>query len=86
MDYSLFKQRFDRWCQRLSLLITFGETFIALLSTWVIAYMNPSKSVLVTINNMNEAVPELIMWIIITPICIYGFYLNLKNLKGCKII
>jgi succinate dehydrogenase/fumarate reductase cytochrome b subunit len=86
MDRSLFKQRFDRWCQRLSLLITFGETFIALLSTWVIAYMNPSKSVLVTINNMNEAVPELIMWIIITPICVYGLYLNLKYLKDCQII
>jgi len=81
-----FKQHFDTWCQRLSLLITFGETFIALLSTWIIAYMNPSKSVLVTINTWGEAVPELIMWIIILPICTYGLYLNLRYLKNCNII
>jgi len=82
MDY---KQSFKVWCQRLSLLITFGETFIALLSTWIIAYLNPSKSVVVYIDNMHEAIPELILWIIITPICIYGFYLNLKYLKNCNI-
>ena len=82
MDY---KQSFKVWCQRLSLLITFGETFLALFSTWVIAYLNPSKSVMVYIDKYNEAVPELILWIIIIPICSYGFYLNLKYLKNCNI-
>jgi len=82
MNYK-FKEHFDKWCQQLSLLITFSETFGALLTTWIFAYLNPSKSILVTINAMGEAIPELIVWIIITPICIYGFYLNLKYLKNC---
>jgi hypothetical protein len=81
-----YKQLFGAWCQRLSLLITFGETFIALFSTWIIAYLNPSKSVMVYIDNYHEAVPELILWIIILPICSYGFYLNLKYLKNCNFI
>jgi len=77
---------FNNFCQLLSLLTTFFQTFIALLFTWISAYVSPSKSILITIDRLGEAFPELIMWIIITPICIYGLYLNLKYLKDCQII
>jgi hypothetical protein len=65
-------------CQAFSLLITFAYAFVVLLSCWIEAYKNPSMSVVVYINRYNEAFPELILWIILVPICAWGFWLNVK--------
>jgi hypothetical protein len=76
------KQKFDLLCQEFSLLITFGLTFIVLALCWFTAFFNPSMSVLVTINTYGEAIPELVMWFVMTPICTYGLYLNWKLIWG----
>lgn len=45
---------------------------------WWVAYLFGNASVLITINEYGEMIPELFMWIIIFPIVVYGFYLNFK--------
>lgn len=72
-----YKKTFDECCQLLSLLLTFGELFVLLL-VWVEAYFSLDKATIVYIDRFGEAFPELILWIVILPICIYGFYLNFR--------
>ena len=72
------KQKFDLLCQEFSLLTTFGLTFIVLAQCWFTAYFHSSMSVLITINEYGEAIPELILWFVMTPICVYGLYLNYR--------
>lgn len=52
------------------------ETFGLLALTWFTAFFGPYMAVVVKINEYGEAIPELIMWFVITPVCIYGAYLN----------
>jgi hypothetical protein len=78
MNYKLFKFHFNGICQLISLLIIFAETFVVLLHTWILAYMDPAKGIILYIDKYGEAIPELIMWIVLIPYCTYGTYLNLK--------
>ena len=80
MDYKRFKYNFKFICKLLSIGIPLMQTFGLLALVWFTAYFGPSMAVVVTINDYGEAVPELIMWIIITPICLYGAYLNIQEL------
>ena len=81
MNFKEFKSIFDILCMGFALVIPFLETFCVLMNTWLVAYMNPpTYSVVVYVNNYGEAFPELFMWLIFVPICIYGIYLNLQYL------
>lgn len=78
------KDTFDDFCRLFSLFGTFGLGLITLRS-WLLAYLCGVQdlcnySVLITINEFNEAVPELILWMILLPIFVYGLYLNSKIL------
>ena len=72
-----YRKSFDECCQLLSLFLTFGELFVLLL-IWVEAYFTLDKATIVYINRFGEAFPELVLWIVILPICVYGFFLNFK--------
>ena len=78
MNLKEFKYLFDMFCMLFSLLIPFFETFCVLMYTWMVAYLNTTYHVDVYINNYGEAFPELIMWLILFPLCVYGLALNLR--------
>ena len=81
MNFKEFKGLFDIFCMAFALFVPFFETFCVLLNTWTLAFMNPpTYSIMVYVNNYGEAYPELIMWIILFPICVYGIYLNFRYL------
>ena len=63
--------------QIFSLGYSFG-VFIYGVIAWILAYLSSSSSVLITINEYGEMIPELFMWFIIFPIVVYGFYLNVR--------
>lgn len=62
------------------------QTFGVLALVWFTAYFGPYMAVIVNINEYGEAIPELIMWFIITPVCVYGAYLNLKDIFGLDLM
>lgn len=59
-----------------SILVTYGLTLI-LLYVWVLAYISDG-SIIIYINNYGEALPELVMWIILIPVITYGTYMNFR--------
>lgn len=68
-------------CQLASILLASLETLLVLQGTWFEAYFNGLSTgtyrVIVYINNWGEAVPELYLWFIMTPVIIYGSLLNI---------
>ncbi len=70
----------------MSVLWASGETVVVMQWTWFSAFFNGISDgnyiTHVNINAVGEAYPELILWIIVTPIIVYGSYLNIKLI--CK--
>jgi len=82
MNYKLLKYHFDSTCQMFSLMVLFGETFFVLFYTWLLAFIDPAKYVVVYVDRMGEAVPELFLWAFLIPYCTYGTYLNFKMMSN----
>lgn len=61
------------------LLFGFGMTII-LFATWLIAYLHPSKTVLVTINKSGEANLELFMFFLLIDFFIICLVYSLKRI------
>ena len=55
---------------------TLGATYVTILITFLVAYLSPSKTVLVTINTFGEANIELVFLVLTIP----GIYLAFKHL------
>ena len=64
-------------------MLCFGLT-LTLLITFTVAYVNPEKAVLVTINDYGEAHVEWFMNWIIFDIILIGLYYSFKNIKRSK--
>lgn len=60
-----------------ALLISYGFAMVTL-STWVAAYLNGGY-ITVTINQYNEMYPELVMWIILTPLLTWGAWIVFRD-------
>jgi len=82
MNYKLLKYQFDSTCQMFSLMVLFGETFFVLFYTWLLAYFDPTKGIIVYIDRFGEAIPELFLWAFLIPYCTYGTYLNFKMMNS----
>ena len=67
------RHRFVAW-------VTLAGFYLTYMWTWLIAWMNPSKTVLISINNYSEAVPELILWSLLAPSTIYVLCAMIHNL------
>jgi len=80
VSYNKLRYNFDLFCKLCSISFPFGETFFLLGPIWFSAFFGPNMSALVTINECNEAIPEMIMWIVLIPICVYGLYLNVGSI------
>lgn len=52
--------------------IMFGFTMVTF-STWMLAFLN-GDSVTVTINSMGEMYPEMVIWIILIPMLVVGYW------------
>jgi len=55
-------------------------SFLFMSACWWMAYFGGTASILITINDYGEMIPELFMWIILYPVVIYGFISILKEM------
>lgn len=83
---SLDLKSFQLTCRYLSIVVPLFEFILVLGHVWLEAFLDPTMSTVVHINRYGEAIPELAMWIVLIPICIYGAYLNLKIIVENKIL
>ena len=61
-----------------SYLLLFGFSII-LITSFMIAFFHPSKRVILDINYFGEANVEFIMFVILIPVILIGFYFELKS-------
>lgn len=54
---------------------------LLILYTFIKAYLNPSKQVIVAINDFGEMYLEIACFIFVVPIMTYGLYLAIRNYK-----
>lgn len=59
-------------------LFSYGLTLLMIV-IWFIAFQNGNR-VILDINSIGEAIPELILWIVFIPLFIYGAFLTFKDL------
>jgi len=71
---------FKNYIKRITLGSLIGINLVFFI-TFLLAYLNPNNSILISINKMNEATIELIIFSIITLVNFYGIYLFTKDLK-----
>lgn len=64
----------------LSSAISLGLSFV-LLFVWTIAVLNGGIAY-VSVNELNESFPELIMWVVIIPLITVGFYYHYTGWKN----
>jgi|WetSurMetagenome_2_1015567.scaffolds.fasta_scaffold217494_4 hypothetical protein len=91
------KETTKEWAKALiklyTILYTFTYTTLILLPMFLLAYFSGTYKCTMEINLMGEANIEMVEWIIVTPILVYGSYLiaidildildeRLKKLKG----
>ena len=82
IDYKKLRLGFDYFCRVFNIVIPTFEFILVLGHTWLEAFMDPSMSTIVYVNRFGEAKIELAMWIVIIPICLYGMYLNINDIRN----
>jgi hypothetical protein len=64
-------------------LFSYGFTLLVII-IWFTAFSNNNK-VLLDINSIGEAIPELIMWVVIIPLFVYGMWETMKEMYLLRI-
>ena len=82
IDYKKLRSEFDGFCRIFSIVVPTVEFTLVLGHIWFEAFVDPSMSTIVYVNRFGEARIELAMWIVIIPICLYGMYLNLNDIRN----
>lgn len=59
-------------------LFSYGLAFL-MIAVWFVAFQN-GNHVLLDINSIGEAIPELVMWVALIPLFIYGAFQTFKEL------
>jgi hypothetical protein len=78
----MFTNKFKKYCRLYNIFIPAAVSLIPFLM-WYETFMNGGTKIYkINVNGYGEAIPELILFVIILPLIVYGMYLNVISMKN----